>query len=158
DTKDDKKDISIVYKGDPDEIVQRAAFGDITLSLPQTEFAGYNKQLFGAEVELKYKAVHAYAIGSRTKGQSETKEFTGNVILQRLDILDTSYIRHKYYNVTKLTGSTNDTPINLNSLKVYLDNRDQTRVTFSLPPNTQVDGSLLPPATNYSGNFVLLAP
>src|SRR6185312_3496457 len=38
DSKPDKKDISIVYKGDPDEIVQRAAFGDITLSLPQTEF------------------------------------------------------------------------------------------------------------------------
>ena len=48
DTKTDKKDISIVYKGDPDEIVQRAAFGDITLSLPQTEFAGYTKQVFGA--------------------------------------------------------------------------------------------------------------
>src|SRR5205807_7404460 len=52
DTKTDKKDISIVYKGDPDEVVQRAAFGDINLSLPQTEFAGYSKQVFGAMAEL----------------------------------------------------------------------------------------------------------
>ncbi len=157
DTKEDKKDISIVYKGDPDELVQRAAFGDITLSLPQTEFAGYSKQLFGASIEMKYKALHAYAIASRTKGESETKEFTGNVIVQRLNILDTSYIRRKYYNVTRLTGSSGDLPIALSSLKVYLDNRDITRVSYSLPPNTTVDGSLLPGATNYSGNFVLLS-
>src|SRR6185312_2276426 len=70
DPKQDKKDISIVYKGDPDEVVQRAAFGDITLSLPQTEFAGYSKQVFGASAELKYKALHAYLIGSRTKGET----------------------------------------------------------------------------------------
>jgi hypothetical protein len=158
DTKEDKKDISIVYKGDPDELVQRAAFGDITLSLPQTEFAGYNKQLFGASLELKYKALHAYAIASRTKGQSETKEFTGSVIVQRLNILDTSYIRHKYYNLTRLTGASGDAPIPLSSLRVYLDNRDITRVSYSLPVNTTVDGSLLPGATNYTGNFVLLSP
>src|SRR5258706_8375673 len=83
DTKTDKKDISIVYKGDPDEVVKRAAFGDMTLYLPQTEFAGYNKQVFGAEAELKYKALRGYVIGSRTKGETETKEFVGNVIVQR---------------------------------------------------------------------------
>ena len=98
DTKADKKDISIVYKGDPDEIVQRAAFGDITLSLPQTEFAGYSKQVFGAEAEMKLGPLHEYVIGSRTKGTTETKEFVGNVILQRLNIPDNSYVRHKYYN------------------------------------------------------------
>src|SRR5204863_2769835 len=108
----------------PDELVQRAAFGDITLSLPQTEFAGYNKQLFGASIEMKYKALHAYLIASRTKGQTETKEFTGGVILQRLNVLDTAYVRHKYYNVTRLNGSAADTPISQTSLKVYLDNRD----------------------------------
>src|SRR5262249_29779159 len=106
DTKNDKKDISIVYKGDPDEIVQRAAFGDITLSLPQTEFAGYNKQIFGASAELKYKAIHAYVIGSLTKGETKTKEFVGIVILKLLDVPETSYIRHKFYNVTRLTGAT----------------------------------------------------
>ena len=102
DTKTDKKDISIVYKGDPDEIVQRAAFGDINLSLPQTEFAGYSKQVFGASVELKYKALKGYFIGSRTKGETETKEFVGNVILQRINIPDISYIRHQFYNYRSL--------------------------------------------------------
>ena len=47
DTKENVKDFSVVYKGDPDEVVQEAAFGDIVLSLPSTEFVNYNKQLFG---------------------------------------------------------------------------------------------------------------
>jgi len=127
DTKEDKKDISIVYKGDPEEIVQRAAFGDITLSLPQTEFAGYSKQVFGASAELKYKALKGYFIGSRTKGETETKEFVGNVILQRVNVADTAYIRQRYYNYTRLTGGANDKPVNINTLEVYINTKDTTR-------------------------------
>src|SRR5204863_3740047 len=128
-TKTDKKDISIVYKGDPDEVVQRAAFGDVNLSLPQTEFAGYNKQVFGVSAELKYKALKGYFIGSRTKGETETKEFVGNVILQRIDINDTSYVRRRFYRYTKLgQGSgANDTNIPISNITVYLDNRDVAR-------------------------------
>src|SRR6202158_4183286 len=127
DTKTDKKDISIVYKGDPDEVVQRAAFGDITLSLPQTEFAGYTKQVFGATAELQYKALKGYFIGSRTKGETETKEFVGNVILNRINITDTSYIRRRYYNYRNLAGHSGDTGIDITRLKVYLDTQDTTR-------------------------------
>lgn len=161
DTKQDKKDISIVYKGDTDEIVQRAAFGDINLSLPQTEFAGYSKQVFGASAELKYKALRGYAIGSRTKGQSETKEFLGNVILQRQSIPDTAYIRRRFYNYTLLTGGAGDKPVNLSTLKVYLDTRDNSRPPAGLVPLT-VDQSLIPnlPGATfnlYSGSFTLLA-
>jgi hypothetical protein len=160
DTKEDKKDISIVYKGDPDEIVQRAAFGDINLSLPATEFAGYSKQVFGASAELKYKALHAYLIGSRTKGESETKEFVGNVILQRLDIADTSFVRRRFYRYTNLTAaSANDRPA-INTINVYLDTQDVTRSSATFSPTVkQVDLSLLiPSATTYTGNFVRLSP
>jgi hypothetical protein len=165
DTKEDKKDISIVYKGDPDEIVQRAAFGDINLSLPQTEFAGYSKQVFGASAEVKYKALRGYFIGSRTKGQTETKEFVGNVILQRLNIPDTAYIRRKYYNYTQLYTDAShtskrdaDKTNNLASLnmKVFLDTRDVTRPTASLTTRTPYP-DLLNPTTNYTGQFIQLA-
>jgi len=178
DTKTDKQDISIVYKGDPDEIVQRAAFGDITLSLPQTEFAGYSKQVFGASAELKYKALRGFFIGSRTKGTTETKEFVGNVILQRLTIPDTAYVRHKYYNYTLLNGRSGDrTPTtNLSALNMhlYLDTQDVTRpaASRSAPPGTPAGtagfsttiparspygGLLNSPTTNYSGSFTELA-
>ena len=51
----DKKDISLVYTGEPDEFVQKAAFGDISVSLPSTEFSGYSKELFGLKVDTRYK-------------------------------------------------------------------------------------------------------
>ncbi len=161
DTKTDKKDISIVYKGDPDEVVQRAAFGDINLSLPQTEFAGYSKQVFGAEAELKYKALKGYVIGSRTKGETETKEFVGNVILNRINIPDTSYIRHRFYNYLQLTGGAADRNIDITRLKVYMDTQDVTRAGPQFAPMT-VDLSLISnlPATSsttYTGRFLLLA-
>jgi len=165
DTKTDKKDISIVYKGDPDEIVQRAAFGDINLSLPQTEFAGYSKQVFGASAELKYKALKGYFIGSRTKGETETKEFVGNVILQRLNIPDISYIRHRFYNYRALTGGHNDVGIDITKLKVYINTQDSTRLNGNPPLYTSmtVDQSLIPnlPAgastTSGPGLFLLMA-
>ena len=39
DTQEDKKDISIVYRGKPGEFVQEAAFGDISVNLPS--FCGF---------------------------------------------------------------------------------------------------------------------
>ena len=98
DTRDDKRDISVVYKGDPDEVLQEAAFGDISISLPSTEFVGYSKSVFGVRAELLFrprtgfaklfpsalwhrwtpKSVRLFMIGSRTKGITQTKRFTGN--------------------------------------------------------------------------------
>jgi len=164
DTKTDKKDISIVYKGDPDEVVQRAAFGDINLSLPQTEFAGYSKQVFGASTELKYKALKGYFIGSRTKGETETKEFVGNVILQRINIPDTSYIRYKYYNYRNgmKPPASGDVGIDITKLKVYLNTQDSTRQGPQFTTMT-VDQSLISnlpataPLTTQPGLFLLLA-
>jgi len=161
DTKTDKKDISIVYKGDPDEVVQRAAFGDINLALPQTEFAGYSKQVFGASAELKYKALKGYFIGSRTKGETETKEFVGNVILQRLNVPDVGYIRHRFYNYRTLTGSANDIGIDITKLKVYINTQDSTRQGPQYSTMT-VDQSLIPNLPSGTpapapGLFLLLA-
>ncbi len=100
DTKDNVKDFSVMYKGDPDEVVQEAAFGDITLSLPSTEFVNYSKQLFGIRTALKYKRAGFMAIGSRTKGTTETKRFTGSTERKQYYIHDTEYIRRKYYDLT----------------------------------------------------------
>ena len=73
DTKPNKQDISISYKGEADEVVQNASFGDIDLSLPATEFVSYNKQLFGVRVDLKFKKASFTLVGSRTKGITKTK-------------------------------------------------------------------------------------
>lgn len=105
DTKENVKDFSVVYKGDPDEVVQEAAFGDIVLSLPSTEFVNYNKQLFGLRTALKYKKFGFMAIGSRTKGTTETKRFTGTTTRQQRFVNDVGYTRFKFYDLTYATAT-----------------------------------------------------
>lgn len=105
DTKDNVRDFSVVYKGDPDEVVQEAAFGDIVLSLPSTEFVNYNKQLFGIRAALKYKRAGLMFIGSRTKGTTETKRFTGTTTRTQSFINDTNFVRRRFYDLTFATST-----------------------------------------------------
>ncbi len=129
DTREDKRDISVVYKGDPDETLQEAAFGDISISLPSTEFVGYSKSVFGVRAELLFrprtqfarlfpsalwhryspKSVRLFMIGSQTKGITQTKRFTGNYILQRKEINDISYPRRQFYQLAFSTAASNPT-------------------------------------------------
>src|SRR6185503_13069675 len=120
DTKDDKRDISVVYTGDPEETVQEAAFGYIVLSRPSTEFVSYSNQLFGVRTRLKYKNAQLMAIGSRTKGVTETKRFNGNVKAERREIADTAYIRRRYYNIAFDPAR----PIRPGTVRVWLDDRN----------------------------------
>ena len=103
DTKEDKKDISVMYQGDPGEFVQEAAFGDITLSLPSTEFVSFSKQLFGVRTKLQYKNASLMAIGSRTKGTTETKRFNGATKFERRVIPGHGYYKRQYYSVAFTT-------------------------------------------------------
>jgi hypothetical protein len=156
DTYMDKKDISIVYKGYPNEFVQEAAFGDITVALPSTEFTGYSKELFGVKLDTKYKGLSTKAFFSKTKGYSESKQFKGNTKLEKLTIADTSYIRYKYYSVVQ--DPNNPKAIRQGTLKVYLD---KTRVQASdyivISTNTILK-SMRNPASSfeYRGNFIKL--
>ena len=117
DTVEDKRDISVVYKGDPGEIVQEAAFGDITLELPATEFVAYKKSVFGGKVNAQYKEFKLMAIGSQTKGIPEEKKFKGKSTFEKRDINDTSYRRRKYYKLW-------DESIQMGTVEVYIDDRD----------------------------------
>lgn len=152
DTEEDRKDISIVYKGDEDEIVQGAAFGDIDLSLPPTEFVSYNKQLFGIRMDLKYGGAKATIIGSRTKGAGKTKKFVGNSLFQAKDILDIGYIRRQYYDLTF------ENPARLpkeNSEEVYLNDQSQSVPVGTVITSKQYDD--IDFATSQgTGNFRLL--
>ncbi|MCJ7646216.1 hypothetical protein MUO65_04865, partial [bacterium] len=149
DTVEDKRDISVVYKGDPGEVVQDAAFGDITLELPATEFLAYSKSVFGGKVNAQYNKFKLMAIGSQTKGIPEEKKFKGTSTFEKRDINDTSYRRRKYYELWT------DRNIQSGSEKIYIDDRDGT--------NNQngawmvVSNPLLTPTTYY-GYFNLKVP
>lgn len=144
DTKDDKKDISVVYTGDPEEVVQEAAFGDIVLSLPSTKFVSYSKQIFGVRTKLKYKNAQFMAVGSRTKGVTETKRFNGNVKTERREITDTAYARRRYYNISFVPGRA----IRANTVAVFRDDRNGFN---NINPNTDA-GDFVSTST-FNGSF-----
>ncbi|MCX5782543.1 MAG: hypothetical protein NT145_07600, partial [Elusimicrobia bacterium] len=153
DTTSDKRDISVVYKGDPDEFIQEAAFGDIVMSLPQTEFVGYSRQLFGIKMDTKYKNLRTKAFFSRTKGLSEVKRFTGNTQFQRVTIPDTSYIPLKYYSLKSgIDGA------KIGTVKIYQADLKISNSSNIIITTTTIMDSLLSPTSTYSGNFYLLVP
>jgi len=155
DTKADKQDISVVYQGDPNEVVQNVSFGDIDLSLPSTEFVSYNKQLFGIRADLKTNRLKLTFVGSRTKGTTKTKQFSGNTQFQGVDILDTSYLRRKYYDVT--FGNTLRLPIKSGTERIYIDQQTQAAVDGVLITSRTAD-DLDVPSSTYTGRFQLMSP
>lgn len=100
DKREEEKTISVAYRGKPGELVQLAEFGDINLSLPQTEFIAYEKQLFGAKMHLQHKNLDLNIIGSQTKGSSKQKQFVGSSVFEIVSVKDVDYIRRTYYDLT----------------------------------------------------------
>ena len=156
DTKTNQQDISIVYQGSPNEVVQNVSFGDIDLSLPPTEFVSYNKQLFGIRADIKWQGLKAAFIGSRTKGTTKFKEFVGNTQFAATDLLDTSYVRRQYYDVAFGTAVPR-LPIQAGTEQVWL-----SQLNPGLPNVNQssftVDDLGLAGATLASDKFVRLSP
>ncbi|MFQ3675638.1 MAG: hypothetical protein SNJ64_03750, partial [Endomicrobiia bacterium] len=170
DTQPDKRDISIVYRGEGVETtpgaggvgykgkqgaaIQEAAFGDITLSLPNSEFVGYQRQVFGVKAVGQFpvgedRVGKAYFIASQSKGNFETKRFVGTTQFERKEILDISYIPRKYYRF-----SFDNDKIKRGSVRIYVDDMDSTNNTNAINLTAQ---SYHSSTITYSGNFDLLA-
>jgi hypothetical protein len=98
---DNKQEISIVYHGDQDSAIQEVAFGDLLLAIPNTEFAGFSKQLFGIQAKLKFDRLRFTSLFAQTKGTTETKTFRGSYVQNDKTLLDTEFIHNKYYLITK---------------------------------------------------------
>jgi hypothetical protein len=154
DDKAEKKDISLVYTGKPKEFIQKASFGDIEVSLPTTEFTGYNKELFGLKLDTRYKNLSINAFFSKTKGLSEVRRFVGNTQLERKVISDTAYIRLKYYSLLRV-GDVRK--IRDGTVKVYIAYQKlNSKYNFAITPNTTLYDLNATPGFSYRGNFVLL--
>jgi len=151
----DKRDISLVYTGQPGEVIREAAFGDISVSLPATEFMGYSKELFGLKVDAGYKNFSAKGFFSSTKGTSEIKRYTGNTQLERRTISDTSYIRLRYYSILKPLETK---IIKSGTARVFVDYQSiDPRFNVSISTSTELD-DIRVSGFKHRGNFVLLVP
>lgn len=166
DTKEDRQDISVVYQGDPNEVVQNVSFGDIDLSLPSTEFVSYNKQLFGIRADLRAKGFALTFIGSRTKGQTKVKQYTGNTQFQTVDVQDVNYLRRRYYDVAFRDYAyfpsseglpAGRLPIKPGSEAVYIDRQSAAAVDNITISSITADDLALQ-TTTYSGRFQRLSP
>lgn len=154
DTKADKQDISIIYQGEPQEVVQSISFGDIDLSLPSTEFISYNKQLFGIRTDIKTGGLKSTIIGSRTKGQTKTKQFKGNTQFKTVDIPDSSYVRRRYYSII-FSSFTSFLPIKPGTEKIYIDQQTPQPVDGILISSITAD-DIYSQTITYTGKFKLL--
>jgi len=96
-----QQQISIVYHGDSGSAIQEVSFGDLQLVLPNTEFAGFNKQLFGIQAKLKFDDLSITSFFAQTKGISTTKVFKGNEVQVSQSINDIQYIPFKYFLISK---------------------------------------------------------
>ncbi len=153
DTKADKQDISVVYQGNPNEVVQNVSFGDIDLSLPATEFVSYNKQLFGIRADMKTNNFKFTFVGSRTKGTTKTKQFTGNTQFQKTDINDIGYLRRKYYDLT--FGNITRLPLKVSSEKIYID-RQAAAAVDNVTVFAMTGDDLAVHTSSYTGRFQLM--
>ncbi|HET9869240.1 MAG TPA: hypothetical protein VFR02_01905, partial [bacterium] len=145
-----QQEISIVYHGNQDSPVQEVSFGDLNLLLPNTEFAGFNKQLFGIQAKLKFDDFRLTSFFAQTKGLTETKIFKGNQVQVNLTLNDTQYVPYKYFLITKTSepATVNGQVVNQalprpNSEQVWVD-----------PGNGQVP----PQSPNYIGPFQRFLP
>ncbi|MEK6544564.1 MAG: hypothetical protein AABZ44_09045, partial [Elusimicrobiota bacterium] len=150
DTKENKRDISIVYRGAPGEAVKEISFGDITLNLPQTQFTSYSKQLFGIKAEFDFKRARLMAVGSQSKGTFAIRKFSGQYQFESKDILDTAYIRRTYYNAA-LEAS--HLPLQSGSVIVYRDDRIATNDANAQQQNV---GDYAVISSSTSGKFDIL--
>lgn len=118
-----KQNFYINYQGDKKEVIQKVEFGDVKFTAPNTEFVGYNQQVFGVSAEAKIgKKTNLWGIASRSKGIRVTKEFKGDKRIVNINSVDTAYISQKYYHLAPAEIGTISTPITLEA--VYIDDRN----------------------------------
>jgi len=97
--------IKINYTGDEDEIVQRIEAGNVTLSLPSTQFvtfSGSNSGLFGLKSLLKLGPVNMTAIASIEKTRKEKQKFKAGAETQGQAIPDYQYRKNQYFFLDKV--------------------------------------------------------
>ena len=92
--------IRVDYKGEEDDILQKLELGNISLSLPSTEFvtfSGQNKGLFGVKALSKLGPVNITSIASLEKTKKQSQRYKGTSELKENQIQDYDYRKNLYF-------------------------------------------------------------
>ncbi len=95
-----ENNIRISYKGKEDDIIQQIEAGNISLSLPSTQyvtFSGKNKGLFGLKALAKLGPVDITTIASIEQTKKEQQKYKGTSTSSTQKIKDYEYIKNKYF-------------------------------------------------------------
>lgn len=125
----EQQKISLKYRGDEDEFIQEVAIGDIQLAWRDSQFLSYDQSLFGVRAKAKLGKFNLTGIGSMTRGIPESKTFTGKTTSEKREILDTSYLKRKYY---RSYFDSSHLPLTLGSVEAYIDDQKGTNNEDSL--------------------------
>ncbi|MGC9365038.1 MAG: cell surface protein SprA [Fidelibacterota bacterium] len=97
---DFENNLKIIYTGEEDDIVQKVEAGNISLSLPGTQFvtfSGTNNGLFGFKALMKLGAIDITTIASVEKGKKEKLSVDGGAQKTSLAIKDYEYVKRQYF-------------------------------------------------------------
>ncbi|MFQ6613443.1 MAG: hypothetical protein ACE5D1_01245, partial [Fidelibacterota bacterium] len=95
-----ENNIRISYQGKEDDIVQQVEAGNISLSLPSTQyvtFSGKNKGLFGLKAISKLGPVNITTIASIEQTKKEQQQYKGGSESKTQQIKDYEYLKNKYF-------------------------------------------------------------
>ncbi len=145
----EQQKISLNYKGEKEEIIQKVTLGDIQLSLPWTEFITKKMSLLGAKIIGKSGEFKFMGLGSLSRGIPGTRSFTGKALLSQKEIFDTAYLKRKYY---KPSLKNLDSALPLKSVEIYIDDRDGSNNT-RLTQKMTVTNDEISPSRSYTGDF-----
>ncbi len=100
-----ENNIRISYQGAEDDIIQKIDAGNISLSLPSTQFvtfSGQNKGLFGLKAVSKLGPVDITTIASIEKTKKEIKEYKGTDEAESIRLQDYDYLKNKYFFINEM--------------------------------------------------------
>ena len=93
--------IRVWYEGTETSILKTLSFGDLTLNLPNTRFLNVNRNLFGLEAVAQLGGAKLTAFGSRSKGISDIRRFSGESRRaaggRGRQISDANYVKERFY-------------------------------------------------------------
>ena len=92
--------IRVAYQGKEDEIIQKVEAGNISLSLPSTQyvtFSGQSKGLYGLKARAKLGPIDITTIASVERTKKEKQSYRGSMQPQTQIVKDFDYVRNKYF-------------------------------------------------------------
>jgi cell surface protein SprA len=117
-----ENNIRVSYQGKEDEIIQAIEAGNISLSLPATQyvtFSGQNQGLFGLKGLAKLGPIDITAVASVERTRKERQEYKGNSQPQTQVIKDYDYIKNQYFFIHEWFRNGIDVTVDNKAIRIF---------------------------------------